>query len=204
MNAPSRNKVVFALALVASVAALAFWMQEARLHAIRTDQRLLLDARRFPFLLTGLRLELPPLVTVVDGTHGSQFADAPRRRLLVALSDRCPFCVEAQPALCQVLTDQRLDHTDEVVLLSFAGTQLMTDLLSCARQNPGRARVVAGLIKSTQQFSVLTGILATPSFVTVDSSWRVTASYSSRQSAEWQAHVFGADHLPQTTLSEGR
>lgn len=204
MTAPTGSRATNFLVLLAAFAAVLFWSQELRLKATQSEQRTVLASRRFPFLLTGLRLEVPTLVNVVDGTRGTRFAAAPDRRFLVALSDRCPFCKEAEPAICAVLKASAAQARDEIVLLSFAGTEILNRLMSCARQNPSAATVIGGLIRNTQEFSMLTGIMATPSFVRVDSSWRVTAAYSALQAEEWQADVLAADIELDTSSSGGR
>ncbi len=189
--------------LLAILAAVLFWSQDLRLKATQAEQRTVLASRRFPFLLTGLRLEVPTLVDVVDGTRGAESAATPGRRFLVALSDRCPFCKEAEPAICAVLKAGSVQANDEIVLLSFAGTEILSRLMSCARQNPSVPAVLGGIIRNTQEFSMLTGIMATPSFVRVDSSWRLTAAYSALQAKEWEADVLAGIEL-ENGSSEGR
>lgn len=204
MTALTRKRTMNFFALLATVVAVLFWSQNLRLRATQSEQRTVLASRRLPFLLTGLRVEVPTLVDIVDGTRGTQFAEAPGRRYLVALSDRCPFCKEAEPAICEVLKGGGVRGDDEIVLVSFGGVEILTRLLSCARQSPAVPAVVGGLIRNTQQFSMLTGILATPSFVRIDASWRVIAAYSARQAMEWQADVLQVTHELDSPSSERR
>lgn len=186
---------VSAALLVALLSATAFWTQHARTTTAKRDLAVAASSRRYPFLMHGLRLPIPTLVQSVPMVNGSNGFSRANRRFIVAVSDKCAFSRDLQPKICELLHTTPLTADDEIDLISFSGTETITQLASCVRNGESRAVVAGGVVRRTTEFTLRTGIIATPSFVVADDAWSVQHAYSVVRFDEWRADLTG--HKPQ-------
>lgn len=170
------NRILRVALCLALICTAAFWLEHSRYRARQLELGRLMSQRVLPFQLAGLYLPLPDLLRI-DG-EGDFSRDA-RRRLIIAVSDACPFCHGAQPTLCGLTTSAALTIADEVVVVSMEGMTLAAELAACGREGP--ARVIVAQPDNRTDFITSTSMGATPAVVLMDDGWRIRESFVNGQ-----------------------
>jgi hypothetical protein len=145
---------------------------EIRHRELVRANRELLAARRYPYLLTGLRLDLLDGTDVAEHAPYAAFEEI-RRRLLIALDDRCKACDKVLPDIQELLSRVHWQPDQEVLILSFSGTSLAAAISKQLAARRVQYRVLH--VKDSPSFTCATGVVSVPFLAVLSREYDLTA-----------------------------
>jgi hypothetical protein len=162
-HAKSSSAVFGPAVLVAAVILVALsWY--THLQNVKLRQRVadLVKAREYPYLLTGLKLDILATSTVLEQWPHDSHENGPggRRKLLLVTSDKCGFCQQNSGNWLRLVASIAPHSSSEVWLLTMDTTNLTLPLVGEMRKRGIPFRLLS--VDDPLLFSMRTGILGTP------------------------------------------
>ena len=136
---------------------------------LRGDVKRQIGALPKPPVVNGLRITLKGTVPLSTTTNGSE--PPVRRTLLILTSDVCDGCQAVLPNWRTLIDTLPVTPTDELVVASFRGNALLSELAERAARRGMRSRA----LQITQQavFALATGLTTTPTTAVLDEQERI-------------------------------
>lgn len=180
--------------LLAAVALLGFsWYTQIQNRRLHRFTRELLAAREYPYMLTGLRLEILAESELLAASAGISVPFDPGRELILVSSDECGFCKQNLPRWQELLARLEPAPDREVWLLTFNSIELFSPLVDQLERSHIAYRVLR--VRDPILFSLRTGIVGVPLTMVVgpDRSVEVICSggLGAREIAIFQDHLNG-------------
>lgn len=180
--------------LVAAVALLGFsWYTQIQNRRLHRFTRELLAAREYPYVVTGLRLDILAESELLAASGEVVAPLAPERELLLVSSDECAYCKQNLPRWQELLAGLEPAPDREVWLLTFDSFELLRPVVDQLERSQLAYRVLR--VRDPILFSLKTGIVGVPLTMVLgaDRSVEVICSggLGEREIAIFQDHLNG-------------
>lgn len=155
------------------------WSTHLQNRNLRKENTMLLKGREYPYLLTGLEMDVAGQIEQVRATAPGR----PKRneRLVLVSSDVCSICEKNAEKWQKLLMDtSRLP--EEVWLVTFDTTELFGPLEAALARRGTPYRVMR--IRDAKDFSLRTGIVGVPLTMLMDAKNTPTALHSGALTAD--------------------
>jgi hypothetical protein len=161
MGSEARDRIFKGVVAVAALALLGFswyiYLQNVKLRRFATD---LLRAREYPYVVSGLRIDILAESTLLQKWPAAAPDRRPLQALVLASSDTCGFCKQNLPRWEKLLAGLKLRDSQEVWLMTFNTAQRLDPLIQQLKARNIAFRVLA--IQDSLLFSLKTGIVGVP------------------------------------------
>jgi hypothetical protein len=143
-----------------------YWLE----RDARAELRSLLRESPKPPTVNGFRLVLSGTIPIAIDRHPARRLP-PKRTLLLVASDDCSACLKNLSAWRRLIDELPVVKDDELVVASFRGTHMPTELTDLGARRGLQVRPL--LIEQQAAFAITTGITLTPTTAVLDEDERV-------------------------------
>jgi len=169
-------------------------------HVVRQkaqhEYAVLLDERAYPRLIAGLDLSHLDDHTAVLRQNAAH--ERPSQRLLLYVNDSCPYCKREMPQWRELFRAVKWRASQEIIVVSANGQQLASTLADAAKRAGAHYRV--WIVEERLVFGPVTGLVATPMTILLDSDYRVREVFGSTLDRARQARLLTTLNEPESNV----